>query len=94
MTGTGCLKKTPEFSCNRRIVVTFEPCNRFTNCFFLLKTEIHTQILNTETFLCNLYGAEIFTKQNVVLKQINSKLKLFDLVKSPILFCKFLNLLS
>ena len=38
----GVSKKTPEFSCIRRIVVTFEPCNGFTNCFFLLKTEIHT----------------------------------------------------
>ena len=47
----GVSKKTPEFSCIRRIVVTFEPCNGFTNCFFLLKTEIHTQILNTEPIL-------------------------------------------
>ena len=48
---TGSLKKTPEFSCIRRNVVTFEPCNGFTNCFLLLKTEIHTQILNTESIL-------------------------------------------
>ena len=33
-------------------VVTCESCNKFTNHLFLLKTEIHAQILNTEPFLC------------------------------------------
>ena len=44
-------------SCIRSIVVTFEPCNRFTNCFFLLKTEIHSQILNTYEF-CTILGSQ------------------------------------
>ena len=35
--------------------------------FFLLKTEIHSQIFNTNPFLC-----KIFTERNEVLKQINS----------------------
>ena len=31
---TGCLKKTPEFSCITKTVVTCKPCNGFTNSFF------------------------------------------------------------
>ena len=46
----GVFKKT-EISCILRIVVTCKPCNIFTNCFFLLKTEIYMQILNTEPIL-------------------------------------------
>ena len=42
-----------EFSSITKIVVTCKPCTRFTICFFLLKTEIHTQILNTEPILYN-----------------------------------------
>ena len=48
----GVSKKTPEFSFITIIVITCKPCNGFTNCFFLLKTEIHGQILHTEPFLC------------------------------------------
>ena len=50
----GVSKKTPEFSFITIIVITCKPCNGFTNCFFLLKTEIHAQILHTEPFLCNI----------------------------------------
>ena len=52
----GWLKKTQEFSHITRAVVACEPCLGITNCFFLLKTEIHTQILHTEPFLCNFMG--------------------------------------
>ena len=38
---TGRLKKTLEFSCTTKTVVICKPCNRITNCFYLLKTEIH-----------------------------------------------------
>ena len=44
----GVSKKTPEFSFITIIAITCKPCNRFTNCFFLLKT------LHTEQFLCNI----------------------------------------
>ena len=37
----GVSKKTPEFSCITKNVVACKPCNRITNCFSLLKTEIH-----------------------------------------------------
>ena len=50
---TGCLKKTPEFSCIPRIVIIFKPSKGLTNYFFLLKTEIHKQIINTEPILYN-----------------------------------------
>ena len=53
---TGRLKKTPEFSCITKIVVTCKPCNGITNCFSLLKTEIHLWMLNTEPFLCHIRG--------------------------------------
>ena len=49
----GVSKKTQEFSCITRIIVTCELFHRIINRFFLLKTEVHTQILNTELFLCN-----------------------------------------
>ena len=52
----GDSKKTQEFSHITRTVVACEPCHGFTNRFFLRKTEIQTQILNTEKFLCNLMG--------------------------------------
>ena len=52
----GVSKKTPEFFCITRIVVTCKPCNGNTNCFSLLKTEIHLWMLNTEPFLCHIRG--------------------------------------
>ena len=33
--------------------ISCQPSIKFSNSFFLLKTEIHTQILNTKPFLCN-----------------------------------------
>ena len=33
---------------------------RILNRFFPLKTEIHTQILNTKPFLCDIRGGEIY----------------------------------
>ena len=40
--------------------------------FFLLKTDIHMQMLNTETFLSHFRGTERFEKQDEDLKQISS----------------------
>ena len=34
--------------------ISREPRNKFLNCFFLLKTEIHLKILNTEPILCDI----------------------------------------
>ena len=36
--------------------ISQQPRNKFTNRFFLLKTEIHMKILNTEPFLCKFRG--------------------------------------
>ena len=52
----GVSKKSPEFSCITRIAITWWACNGFTSRFFLLKAEIHTQILNTEPFLSYIRG--------------------------------------
>ena len=43
----GDSKKTQEFSLITRTVVAYELCHGITNRFFLIKTEIHLQILNT-----------------------------------------------
>ena len=40
---TGRLKKNAWILLYPRICITCKPCNGFTNYFFLLKTEIHTQ---------------------------------------------------
>ena len=52
----GDSKIMQEFFHITRTVVACEPCHRITNHFFLLKTEIHTQILHTEPFLSNFIG--------------------------------------
>ena len=49
----GVYKKNAWILLYPRIGITCNPCNGFTNWFFLLKTEIYTQILNTEPFLYN-----------------------------------------
>ena len=36
--------------------ISWQPSIGFSNRFFLLKTEIHMQILNTKPFLCNFRG--------------------------------------
>ena len=47
-------------NCTLLILQIFRgPSIVFSNCFFLLKTEIHMLILNTKPFL---YGARVFTK--------------------------------
>ena len=57
-----------------------QPSIRFLNYFFLLKTEIHTQILNTTPFLCNF--RELRNMQNKIGSLINmllwSTLKSFN----------------
>ena len=70
--------KMPEFSSITKIVVTCKRFKIFTNFFFLLKTEIHAQILNSITISVQSKGAKIFTKQNTFLKQI--KLSLYCLI--------------
>ena len=37
-------------------IISRQPGIRISNCFFLLKTEIHMQILNTKPFLCDIRG--------------------------------------
>ena len=56
----GDSKKTQEFSLITRTVVAYELCHGITNCFFSLKTEIHTQILNTEPILHSFRGLRYF----------------------------------
>ena len=52
---------------------TFKP-------FFLLKTEIHTQILNTKPFLCDFWGLRYLqNKMRFFFRWFWSKHKLFDL---------------
>ena len=54
---TGCLKKNvPVFI----LQIFRKPSIGFSNCFFLLETEIHTQILNTKPFLCNIRGPRFY----------------------------------
>ena len=57
-----------------------QPSIGFSNRFFLLKTEIHTQILTTKPFLCNFRGLRnLKNKIELLIKLMWSKLKLFDL---------------
>ena len=50
---TGCPKKNYHFTF---CLIFQEPNNKITNSFFLLKTEIHTHILNTKPFLYDSRG--------------------------------------
>ena len=59
----GDSKKTQEFSLIIRTAVAYELCHGITNPFFLLKTEIHMQILNTEPFLCLFRGLRYLTNK-------------------------------
>ena len=66
--------------------ISLQPNIGFSNCFFLLKTEIHTQILNTKPFLCEFLGLRYL--QNIMgflIRWFWSKLKLFDLELPQIL---------
>ena len=45
---------------NSICLIFLEPRNRLLNCFFLLKTQIHMKILNTEPYLCNIKGLRYF----------------------------------
>ena len=58
----------------------------FSNCFFLLKTEIHTLVLNTQTFLSDFWGLRYLrNKMGFLIRWFWSKLKLFDLELPQIL---------
>ena len=65
---TGCPKKMRLLFC----LISRQPNIGFSNHFLLLKIEIHSYIFNTKPFLCDIRGPEIFTKQNAVLKLIES----------------------
>ena len=56
--------------------ISQQPNIWFSNRFFLLKTEIHTQILNTKPFLCDFLGLRYLQNK---MRWFWSKLKLFDL---------------
>ena len=56
-------KKTQEFSLITRTTVAYELCHGITNNFPPLKTEIHTQILNKEPFLCFFRGLRYLTNK-------------------------------
>ena len=59
--------------------ITWQPSIGFSNSFFLLKTEIHMQILNTKPFLYNFRGLRnLQNKIGFLNKLLWSKLKLFD----------------
>ena len=61
-------------------LISRQPNIRFSNCFFLLKTEIHTLVLNTQTFLSNFWGLRYLrNKMGFLIRWFWSKLKLFDL---------------
>ena len=61
-------------------LISQQPNIWFSNCFFLLKIEIHTQILNTKRFLCNFWGLIYLQhKMGFLIRWFWSKLKLFDL---------------
>ena len=49
---TGRLKKMSHLV----LLISWQPSIGFSNCFFLLKNEIHTKILNTKPFLCDIKG--------------------------------------
>ena len=59
-------KKTQEFSLITRTVVVYELYHEIINRLFLKKTEIHTQILNTEPFLCSSRGQRYLTNKMVL----------------------------
>ena len=50
---TGCFKKNGAVFI---LQISQQPSIGFSNCFFLLKTKIHMQILNTKPFLYNFRG--------------------------------------
>ena len=62
----GDSKKTQEFSLITRTVVVYELYHEIINRLFLKKTEIHTQILNTEPFLCYFRGQRFLTNKMVL----------------------------
>ena len=41
-------------------LISWQPSIRFSYLFFILKTEIHTKILNTNPFLCDIRGWDIY----------------------------------
>ena len=55
-------------------------CSQQPNIWFLLKMEIHREILNTKPFLCNFWGVKYLqNKMGFLIRWFWSKLKLFNL---------------
>ena len=68
------------------MLISREPNFGLSNVFFLLKTEIHTLVLNTQTFLSNFWGLRYLrNKMGFLIRWFWSKLKLFDLELPQIL---------
>ena len=60
-------------------LISQQPSAGFSNPFFLLKTEIHTQILNIKPFLCDLRGPRYLrNKMGFVTEAIVLNLHFFD----------------
>ena len=61
-------------------LISWQPSIGFSNHFFLLKTEIHTQILNTKPFLCDIKRPKYLqNKMGFLIRWFWSKLKLLNL---------------
>ena len=74
---TGCFRKNGAVFI---LPISWQPSIGFSNRFFLLKTKIHTQILNTKPFLCAFRGLRnLQNKIGFLIKLLCSKIKLFDL---------------
>ena len=61
-------------------LISRQPNIGFSNRFFLLKTEIHTLMLNTQTFVSDFWGLRyLLNKMGFLIRWFWLKLKLFDL---------------
>ena len=75
MLGTGCFKKNGAVFI---LQISWQPSIGISNHFFLLKTEIHMQILNTKPFLYDLMGPRYLrNKMGLVTKAIVLSLRFF-----------------
>ena len=74
-----CLQGVPKKIRLGFCLISRQPGLGFSNCFFLLKTEIHTQILNTKPLLSDIRGPKYLqNKIGFLIRWFWSKLKLFN----------------
>ena len=67
-------------------LISQQPSIGFSNCFFLLKTEIHTQILNTKPFLYDFMGLRyLWNKMRFLTRVIAINSNVSDICPSGIL---------